>query len=91
MNEINLSEKDIMQDILTTEKHGISTYSSGITESSCQNLRNTLVNNFKGTETIQFKVWDAMHQKGWYPTKDAEVNEVNKVKTDATQMSSEIK
>lgn len=91
MNEIRLTEKEIMQDILTTEKHGISSYSSGISETSCQNLRDTLVNNFRGTENIQFKVWDVMHQKGWYPTKDAEVNEVNKVKTDANQMSTELK
>lgn len=91
MNEINLSEKELMQDLLTTEKQIISAYSTGITETSCQNLRDTLVNNFKGTETIQYKIWDAMHQKGWYSTKDAETNEVSKLKTDASQMSTELK
>lgn len=91
MNEINLSEKELMQDLLTTEKQIISSYSTGITETSCQNLRDTLVNNFKVTETIQYKIWDAMHQKGWYPTKDAETNEVSKVKNDANQMSTELK
>jgi spore coat protein F len=91
MKELNLSEKEIMQDLLTTEKQGVASYSSGITETSCQNLRDTLVNNFKTAETIQFKIWDTMHQKGWYPTKDAETNEVNKLKTDANQMSTELK
>jgi len=91
MNEINLSEKELMQDILATEKQIISSYSTGITETSCQNLRDTLVNNFKGTETIQYKIWDAMHQKGWYSTKDAETNEVSKLKTDASQMSTELR
>lgn len=91
MKEINLTEKELMQDLLTTEKQIISSYSTGITESSCQNLRNTLVNNFRGTENIQFKIWDAMHQKGWYPTKDAEDAEVTKVKTDANQFNTELR
>ena len=71
MNNITLSEKDLMQDVLTTEKQVISAYSVGITESSCQNLRNTLVNNFKSAQDIQYKIFDAMKQKGWYTTKDA--------------------
>ncbi|MBV1821442.1 spore coat protein, partial [Bacteroidales bacterium MSK.15.36] len=42
-NSPNLSEKDLMQDLLTTEKQIVSAYSTGITESSCQNLRSVLV------------------------------------------------
>lgn len=84
-------EKDLMHDLLATEKQTISAYSTGITETSCQNLRNTLVNNFKNAEDIQYKVFDAMKQKGWYQTKDAEDNEVQKLKTESTQMMNELK
>lgn len=86
----NLSEKEIMQDLLATEKQTISAYSTGITESSCQNLRNTLLNNFKSSEEVQYKIFDSMKQKGWYPTKDAPDSDVQQVKNDACTMSKEL-
>jgi spore coat protein F len=87
----NFSEKDLMQDLLATEKQVVSSYSTGITESSCPNLRNTLVNNFKNVQDVQYKVFDAMRQKGWYPTKDAPEAEVTQLKNESNQMCSELK
>ncbi|AGK95199.1 spore coat protein [Clostridium pasteurianum] len=87
----NFSEKEMMQDLLATEKQVISSYSTGITETSCANLRNTLVNNFRSAQDIQYKVFDAMKQRAWYPTKDAPENEVQQLKTEVTQMVSELK
>ena len=86
-----MNDKEMMQDLLTSEKQVISSYSTGITESSCINLRNTLVNNFKNAQEIQYKVFDTMKQKGWYPTKDAPTNEVQQLKNDSNQMSGELK
>jgi spore coat protein F len=90
MNTV-MSEKDLMQDLLATEKQTISAYSTGITESSCENLRNTLIGNFKNNQNIQYKLFDAMKQKGWYPTKDAPVGDVQQLKNDATQMMHELR
>lgn len=90
-NNGNFTEKEIMQDLLVTEKQLISSYSTGITETSCTNLRSTLVNNFKSAQDIQYKVFDAMKQRGWYPTKDAPSNEVQQLKDEATQMVSELR
>lgn len=87
----NFSEKELMQDLLATEKQVVSSYSTGITESSCPNLRDTLVNNFKSVQDVQYKVFDAMRQKGWYPTKDAPEDEVNQLKDESKQMCSELK
>lgn len=86
-----MNDKEMMQDLLTSEKQVISSYSTGITESSCMNLRNTLVNNFKNAQEIQYKVFDTMKQKGWYQTKDAPTNEVQQLKNDSSQMSGELK
>lgn len=85
-----LTEKDLMHDLLATEKQVIHAYSTGITETSCQNLRNTLINNFKNAQDTQYKVFDAMKQKGWYATKDAPDTDVQKAKTDATTMANEL-
>lgn len=86
-----MNEKELMQDLLTSEKQVISSYSSGITESSCMNLRNTLVNNFKSAEEVQYKVFDAMRQRGWYSTKDAPSNEVQQLKNESQKMSGELR
>lgn len=87
----SLSEKDMMQDLLTTEKQIISAYSTGVTESSCMDLRSTLVNNFNCVQDIQFKVFQAMNQKGWYPVKQAQPGEVQQLKVKSQQMINELK
>lgn len=86
-----MNDKEMTQDLLATEKQVISAYSTGITESSCMNLRNTLVDNFKNAQEVQYKVFDAMRQKGWYPTKDAPDNEVQQLKNECNQMSGTLK
>lgn len=85
-----LSEKDLMHDLLATEKQVISAYSVGITETSCPNLRNTLVTNFKNTQDTQYKIFDAMKKKGWYTIKDAPDADVQKAKSDANTMMNEL-
>ena len=85
-----MNEKEMMIDLLATEKQVISAYSTGITETSCKNLRNTLVNNFKNVQDLQFRVYDSMKQKGWYTTKDAPDADVIKLKTESTQLSTEL-
>lgn len=91
MNITGFDEKEMMHDLLATEKQTISAYSTGITETSCPNLRNTLVTNFKNVQDLQYKVFDNMKQKGWYQTKDAPSNEVTQTKTEATQMMNQLK
>lgn len=88
---MDFKDKDILQDLLISEKQALGAYSSGITESSCQNLRNTLLTNYKGAQDIQYKVFDTMKQKGWYQTKDAPTEEVQQLKTQTTQMMSDLK
>ncbi|WP_333858958.1 spore coat protein [Clostridium sp.] len=86
-----MDEKELMQDLLTSEKQVISAYSTGITETSCVNLRNTLVNNFKNAQDVQYKIFDTMRQKGWYPTKDAQTSEVQQLKDQSNQIMSSLK
>jgi spore coat protein F len=91
MDTTILKEQDLMHDVLATEKQIISAYSVGITETSCPNLRDTLVSNFKTAQDIQYKIFDAMKQKDWYTTKDAPDNEVQDLKNKSSQMMNELK
>ncbi|MBC8060896.1 MAG: spore coat protein [Clostridiaceae bacterium] len=85
-----MNDKELTHDLLSSEKQVVSSYSTGITESSCMNLRNTLMNNFKTAQDLQFKVFDTMKTKGWYATKDAPSAEVSQLKADASQISTEL-
>lgn len=86
-----MKEKELMHDLLATEKQVLSAYSVGISEASCPNLRDTLLKNFESVQEVQYKIFDTMKQKGWYPTKDASDADVNQVKSSANMAMSELK
>lgn len=90
-NHPTLTEQELMNDLLASEKQVVSAYSVGITETSCANLRNVLVNNFKNAQDMQYKVYDTMQLKGWYQTKDAPATDVQQAKSKANQMSGQLK
>lgn len=89
-NSGSFNEKELMQDLLATEKQVISAYSTGITETSCPNLRNTLSNNLKSAQDIQYRLFDSMRQKGWYQTCDASDTEVQNAKNESNQLIKEL-
>lgn len=90
MNNTQLSEQDIMNDLLTMEKQITSAYNTGITEASCQNLRQTLTNNLVDTQQLQYTIFDTMKKKGWYPTKDAQDQDVNNAKNKYSSMKNQL-
>ena len=75
-----MSEQEILTDLLTTEKHVTSTVNTFITESTCANLRQNLSSILTEEHSIHENLYNIMNQKGWYPTSDAEAQEVQKVK-----------
>lgn len=85
-----MNDKELVHDLLSSEKQIVSAYSTGITESSCVNLRNTLVTNFNSVQNIQYKVFDTMKARGWYATKDAPTSEVNQLKAESTHTLTEL-
>lgn len=86
----NMSEQDLLNDLLNQEKQLMSNYSTFISEASCENLRKVLTNQFNQTCQDQYQVFDQMRQKGYYQTKDAQAQEVQQVKDTYTNMQSEI-
>ena len=75
-----MSEQEILTDLLTSEKHLTSTVNTFITESTCSNLRQNLKTILDEEHSIHENLYNIMNQKGWYPTSDAEAQEVQKVK-----------
>lgn len=75
-----MSEQEILTDLLTSEKHVTSTVNTFITESTCANLTQNLKNILTEEHSIHENLYKIMNQKGWYPTTDAEAQEVQKAK-----------
>jgi spore coat protein F len=89
MNNV-LGEKEILNDLLNTEKQIINTYSTAVTESSCANMRQLLLRNITQVADDQFNVYNAMVNKGYYQKKDALDQDVQQAKQKFQQMQSQL-
>lgn len=85
-----MSEQDMLNDLLTQEKQFISAYSTFIGEASCPNLRHLLMTNFDQVCEDQYQIFDIMRKKGYYQTKDAQDADVNTAKQKFSQMKSQL-
>ena len=56
--QANMSEQDLLNDLLNQEKQMISSYSLYIQEASCENLRKVLTSQFNQTCKDQYQVFD---------------------------------
>ena len=86
--QANLSEEDLLNDLLNQEKQLMASYTTFISEASCENLRGILTNHFNQTCKDQYQVFDNMRQKGYYQPKDAQSKEVELTKQKFEQIKS---
>ena len=89
MNNI-MGEKEILFDILNTEKEIIKAYTTAVTESSCVNMRQVLMSNLSECADDQFRVFNAMRDKGYYQGKDAQDQDVQQAKQKYQQIQSQL-
>lgn len=90
-NTANLSERELLNDALATEKQLLHVYSTYIAESTCPNMRNELNRIMTETQQTQFELYKAMEQKGWYSTQNAQLQEVQQTLQKFQQVKSELK
>jgi spore coat protein F len=76
----NMTEKELLTDLLNQEKQMLSLYAVGVQEASCRNLRKILTSQFNQASQDQFELLDQMREKGYYQTKDATSQHVQQVK-----------
>ena len=86
----NMTEKELLTDLLNQEKQLMSLYATGIQEASCKNLRKILGNQFSQTSQDQYELFDQMREKGYYQAKDATSQEVQQVKNTYKNMQMEL-
>lgn len=79
MNQ-TFSEKEILADALTSEKGATNSYNKFATECVHNGLRNTVLQVLNQEHSIQQDVFNIMHEKGYYPTPDAEDRKISEAK-----------
>ncbi len=90
MMQPDMTEKELLTDLLNQEKQMMSLYATGIQEASCKNLRKILGNQFSQTSQDQFELFDQMREKGYYQTQDAASQYVQQVKNTYKNMQTEL-
>ena len=75
------TDREIMDDVLTSQKHITGVYNTFSNECVNQQLQNDMVNILKEEHGIQFAVFSEMQKRGWYSPCAAEAQKINDTKT----------
>ena len=79
-NVINMSEQDILNDFLATQKHIAETYNNWAGECANANLRDEFLCILKEEHEIQSELFTEMQNHGWYQTKPAQQQELQQLR-----------
>lgn len=90
-NTPNMSEQELLNDALASEKQLLHAYSTYIAEASCPNLRAEMNKIITDTQQVQFELFNAMKQKGWYNLQKAELGEVQQAVSKYQQVKNGLK
>ncbi len=77
----SFSDREIMDDILSSQKHITDVYNTFSNECVNQQLQSDMVNILKEEHGIQFAVFSDMQKRGWYSPAAAEAQKINETKT----------
>lgn len=80
MAEQIYTDKEILADALTAEKTTTNNYNTFANECVHDGVRNAILHCLEQEHAIQENVFNMMHQRGYYPTPDAEANKVQSAK-----------
>lgn len=71
---MNLSDRDILFDVLVDTKSISTGYHVAVLESANDRVRNTLIQINNDEINAQKQIFDLMHSRGWYPVEPAQVS-----------------
>ena len=80
-----MGDKEMVTDLLTTQKQITGTYNTYAGECKCIELRDTFLNLLKEEHGIQSELFTEMNSRGWYPTKEAPITDISTAKQKFTQ------
>jgi len=73
-----MNDSDILNDILLSFKHLVSSYSTALNEASNKNIYKLFFNAFENASKMQSDLFECAFQKGWYTLETAEESKIEK-------------
>ena len=73
-------DKDILKDVLGTQKYITSNYNSALLESATPAVKTCFHSILEDEHELQQQIFNIMHTKGLYPTPSAEEKKVSEAK-----------
>jgi spore coat protein CotF len=80
-----LTDKEQITDLLTSQKHMTCTYNTYCNETATQELRACMLSILRDEHTIGEELFDTMNKKGWYPVEKAEEQKISQAKSQFNQ------
>ncbi len=84
----NFSDKDILTDVLSSQKFVSDGYNSFANECATPAVRTDFVNILNEEHQIQSEIFTEMQGRGWYATEAADQNKINQTNQKYTGMNS---
>ena len=85
-----LTDREIMDDILTSQKHITGVYNTFSNECVNSQLQADMMTILKEEHNMQFDVFSDMQKRGWYSPSAAEAQMIDQTKTKYENMASQL-
>ena len=86
----NFTDREIMDDILSSQKHITDVYNTFSNECTNQQLQTDMLNILKEEHAIQFSVFGEMQKRGWYSPAVAQAQMINETKTKYENLANQL-
>ena len=74
------SDKEMLSDILSSQKYATSGYNTSANESATPAIKTDFMNILNEEHQIQNDVFKEMQKRGWYPVETADHNKIQQTK-----------
>ncbi|MDR3207951.1 MAG: spore coat protein [Oscillospiraceae bacterium] len=75
-----LGDKETINDLIASQKYVSANYNTFANECVSQQLRSDFLNILQDEHNIQADLFNEANSRGWYPVKQAPVNEITQVR-----------
>ena len=79
-NNMQFTPKEVMNDVLSTQKHLTDTYNTFANECACPTLKSEFMAILNEEHQLQHEVFCDMQQRGWYQVEQADQNKITQAK-----------
>ena len=80
MNNTPMQDKELLDDVLSSEKMITGSYNTFANECATPGVRDTMLCILKEEQDIQSDIFNEMISRGWYPVRPAEQQKIDTVK-----------